>query len=306
MILSLKEDEKLNIGFIGTGAMGKPMARNLAKAGHALTVYARHPEKVADLASAGAAIAESPAEVAATCAFIVLCLPFDPEVEEVVFGPQGIATTARPNTILLDSTTGTVGAAQRLAEKLASQKIIYLDAPISGGVKGAADGTLTFMVGGDPAAVEKAEPLMKAMGPNIYKVGPVGSGRSVKTLNQIIAAVNTLILCETVVLGKKTGVSPQTIFDVLGKSSANSFHMQTKMPQFIIPGRFEGGFRIDLMVKDLEIAMQASKDLQTPMMITGLANQLYKAAAGSGYGGKDTSSMVNFLGGFVGLDFKAP
>lgn len=293
----------MKIGFIGTGQMGKPMARNLLKAEHALSVYARNPEKVQDLRSDGASLLLSPAEVAGRSELIVLCLPTDAEVDAVVAGPQGILGGASSGLILLDATTGTPAAAQRVAQTLKTRGIDYLDAPISGGVKGAVEAKLTFMVGGKDPVIDRAAPAMEAMGTSIFRVGPVGTGRLVKALNQIIAGMNVLILCESVVLGKKAGLSPERFFEILSKTSANSYHLQTKLPQNIIPGKFDGGFRIDLMIKDLEIALQSAREIAAPMMLTGMATQVYRLASAGGYGSKDTSSVANFLGSFVGVQF---
>jgi len=293
----------MDVGIIGTGTMGKPMAHHILRAGHALFVYARRAEKVKDLESAGARFVASPAEVGAKSECVILSLPFDPEVEEVVLGEKGILAGASPGTLILDTTTGSPHAAVQVAAATRPKGVDYIDAPISGGIKGAVEGKLTFIVGGEPEAVKKATPLMKIMGQNIFPVGPVGSGRAVKALNQIISALNTLTLCETVVLGKKLGISPETLFEVLSKCAANSYHLQTKLPQFIIPGRFDPGHRIEMMVKDLEIALQVAKELNTSMMLTGLGTQMYRAGASAGYARKDISAMVNFLGSFVGLDF---
>jgi 3-hydroxyisobutyrate dehydrogenase-like beta-hydroxyacid dehydrogenase len=205
--------------------------------------------------------------------------------------------------LILDATTGTPAAAQRVAQTLKSRGIDYSDAPISGGVKGAVDAKLTFMAGGEDKVIDRAVPVMEAMGTTIFRVGPVGTGRLVKALNQIITGMNVLVLCESVVLGKKAGVLPERVFEILSKCSANSFHLQTKLPQFIIPGKFDGGFRIDLMIKDLEIALQTAKEIATPMMLTGIANQIYRAASASGFGSKDVSAMANFFGSFVGVEF---
>ncbi|MBP1713218.1 MAG: beta-hydroxyacid dehydrogenase, 3-hydroxyisobutyrate dehydrogenase [Deltaproteobacteria bacterium] len=295
----------MKIGFLGTGQMGKPMAHNLLKAKHALSVYARHPEKVSDLKSAGASFLASPAEVAGASEVLVLCLPTDAEVDAVIEGEAGILAGASRGALVLDTTTGTPAAAQRVAQVLKSKGLDYLDAPISGGVKGALDAKLTFMVGGEDKAIDRAVPLMEAMGTTIFRVGPIGTGRMVKALNQIITGMNVLILCESVVLAKKAGILPERVFEILSKCSANSFHLQNKLPQFIIPGKFDGGFRIDLMIKDLEIALQAAKEMRTPMMLTGMATQVYRAASASGYGAKDISGMANFLGSFVGIDFTA-
>jgi 3-hydroxyisobutyrate dehydrogenase-like beta-hydroxyacid dehydrogenase len=293
----------MNLGFIGTGQMGKPMAQNLLRARHSLCVFARHPEKVEDLRAAGASLLSSPAEVAKKSEILILCLPTDAEVDAVIGGEQGILAGVSPGALILDATTGTPAAAQRVAQTLRDRRVDYMDAPISGGVKGAVDAKLTFMVGGEDPVIDRATPVMETMGTTIFRVGPVGSGRMVKALNQIITGMNVLILCESVVLAKKAGVSPERVFEILSKCSANSFHLQTKLPQFIIPGKFDGGFRIDLMIKDLEIALQAAKETKTPMMLTGMATQIYRAASASGLGTKDTSSMANFFGSFVGIDF---
>jgi 3-hydroxyisobutyrate dehydrogenase-like beta-hydroxyacid dehydrogenase len=295
----------MKVGIIGTGKMGKPMAKNILKAGHSLIIYARHPEKVKDLESEGARVIASPAEVGAMSECVVLSLPFDPEVEEVVLGDKGILMGASPGTIILDTTTGTPKAAVQIAGRVSQKGVGYLDAPISGGVKGAIERKLTFIVGGEDANVKKAMPLMEKLGSNVFQVGPVGTGRALKALNQIISALNTLTLCETVVLGKKLGIPPQRFFEVLSKCAANSYHLQTKLPQFIIPGKFDGGHSIEMMIKDLEIGLQVAKELNTPTMLTGLGIQMYRAGSGAGYAMKDISAMVNFLGSFVGLDFTA-
>jgi 3-hydroxyisobutyrate dehydrogenase-like beta-hydroxyacid dehydrogenase len=295
----------MKIGFIGTGQMGKPMAHNLLKAKYSLNVYARRPETVSDLKSAGASFLASPAAVAGDCEILILCLPTDVEVDAVIGGEAGILAGASPGLLILDATTGTPAAAQRVAQVLKSKGIEYLDAPISGGVKGAVDAKLTFMVGGEDKAIDRAVPLMEVMGTTIFRVGPVGTGRMVKALNQIITGMNVLILCESVVLAKKAGIAPERVFEILSKCSANSFHLQNKLPQFIIPGKFDGGFRIDLMIKDLEIALQAAKEMRNPMILTGMSTQVYRAASASGYGSKDISAMANFLGSFVGIDFTA-
>jgi len=295
----------MKVGLIGTGAMGRPMADNILKAGYSLVIYARHPDKVKDLEAKGAKIVTSPAEVARESEIIVLSLPFDPEVEEVVLGKRGILEGALPGKMILDTTTGTPKGAVKMASMTRPKGLEYLDAPISGGVKGAVEGKLTFIVGGEEKAVSMARPLMEKLGTNAYRVGPVGTGRAVKALNQIISALNTLTLCEAVVLGKKIGVSPEIFFEVLSKCAANSYHLQTKLPQFIIPGKFDSGHRIEMMIKDLEIAQQMAKELKTPLILTNLGTEMYRAGAGAGYATKDISAMVNFLGSFVGLDFKA-
>ncbi len=286
----------MKVGIIGIGTMGKPMALHILKAGFPLFVYARHPEKAQILIDKGARFVDCPAELGSQCDCVLLSLPFDPDVREVILGERGVAKKAAPGFVILDTTTGTPSAAIELAQKLAPEKIHYLDAPVSGGEKGAIEGKLTFMVGGDKQAIEKVRPLMEILGTNIFYLGPVGTGRAIKSLNQIIAALNTLTICEAVVIGKKLGILPETFFEVLSKCAANSYHLQTKLPQFIIPGKFTGGHRIEMMVKDLEIALQVARDLKTPAIMTSLANQLYRAAGGAGYSEMDISAMANFFG----------
>lgn len=295
----------MKVGLTGIGTMGKPMAQHILEAGFPLFIFARHPEKAQSLKEKGVQLVDSPAELGRLCDCVLLSLPFDPEVKEVVLGERGVARTAPPGFIILDTTTGTPKAAMELAQQLAPRKIHYLDAPISVGAKGAVEGKLTFMVGGDKEAFEKVKPLMKILGANIFHLGPVGTGRAIKSLNQMVAALNTLTICEAVVMGKKLGISPETFYEVLSKCAANSYHLQTKLPQFIIPGKFIGGHRIEMMVKDLEIALQVARDLKTPTIMTSLATQLYRAAASAGYSEKDISAMANFFGSFVGVNFSS-
>jgi 2-hydroxymethylglutarate dehydrogenase len=295
----------MKAGIIGIGTMGRPMAANILKAGHALSVFARNPEKAKALEVQGAKLAASPAEVAAASDAVVLSLPFDPEVEEVLLGGRGIAEGAKPGLLILDTTTGSTKGAIQVAERLRSLGIAYLDAPVSGGVRGAVEGTLTFLVGGDKSDLERATPLMECMGGHIHHLGPVGAGRGLKALVQIIAALNTLTLCEAVVLGKRLGIEPATFYEALSDTAANSYHLQSKLPQFIIPGKFDTGHRIEMMVKDLEIGLQMGREMNNSMLMSSVAAQLYRAAATAGFAKKDISAMANFFGSFVGIDFTA-
>jgi 3-hydroxyisobutyrate dehydrogenase-like beta-hydroxyacid dehydrogenase len=296
----------MNVGMIGTGAMGNPMAGNILTAGHRLHVFARNPEKAGELAARGAKLLASPAELAAASDALVLSLPFDPEVEEVLFGARGIVEGAKPGLLILDTTTGTIKAAVTNAERLRPMGIAYIDAPVSGGVKGAVEGKLAIVVGGEGEDIERAAPLLNCLGAHIHHLGPVGAGRGLKALVQIIAALNTLTLCEAAVLGKRLGIEPAKFYEALSDTAANSYHLQTKLPQFIIPGKFDGGHRIEMMVKDLEIGLQMGRELNHSMLLSAFAAQLYRAAATAGYAKKDISAMANFFGSFVGIDFTSP
>ncbi len=292
----------MKVGIIGTGAMGLPMATIILEAGDDLFVYARTPEKVSALKEKGSRFAETPAEIGKKSDIIILSLPFDPDVEEVMLGEQGVLSQAGPGTIIVDTTTGTPIAAIKMAELCASKGIGYIDAPISGGVKRAEDGTLTFILGGEEKHIQEARPLLEKLGKNIFVVGQVGAGRVLKTLNQIIAGMNTLILCETVAMGQGFGISPATFYEVLSTCAANSFHLQTKLPNFIIPEKFDGGHRIVMMIKDLEIALGVAKSKNIPLMLTSLGTEMYRAGAGIGYADKDISAMVNFFKSFIRIE----
>ena len=291
----------MNIGFIGTGTMGKPMAKNILKSGYPLYVYARNKDKVKDLEAEGAKLVGTPLEVAVNCSIIVLSLPFDPEVTEIISGDNGLLSGLKADSLIIDTTTGTPQNSEEMASLLASKGVGYIDAPVSGGVQGSIDGTLTFIVGGSEKAIEKASPIFNAMGSKTYRVGDVGTGRTLKALNQIISALNTLTICETVVLGEKLGVKPEKFYEILSDCAANSYHMQSKMPNFIIPEKFDTGHRIEMMVKDLEIALQIAKDNNVPMFMSSLGTQMYRAGSASGYSKKDISAMVKYLGSIVGV-----
>ena len=292
----------MSIGFVGTGTMGKPMAANCLKAGHSLRVYARHPQKIADLVDQGAAVVSRPSDLDG-CTHVVLSLPFDPEVEEVLCGHHGILTSAAADMIIIDTTTGTPSAARKMAGLAHRRSVTYIDAPVSGGIAGAHEGRLSFLVGGADGVAELVEPVLRLMGKKIFHTGPAGTGRTIKALNQIVSALNTLTLCETAVLGSKLGVTPTTLYEILRDCAADSYHLRTKFPDFIIPGEFNKGHRIEMMIKDLDIALAIAKEERMSMVMTGLATQLYRAGASAGYAAQDISAMSNFLGGFAGITF---
>ena len=284
-----------NIGFIGTGVMGKPMAMNILKKGYHLIVYARNREKAEDLIEQGAVFAESPKLLAEQCKTIVLSLPFDPEICEVITGDKGLLKTAAEGSLIIDTSTATPANAVAMAEASGVRGVDYIDAPVSGGVKGAIDGSLTFIVGGSEKAVMKAGPVFGAMGKSVFRVGDVGTGMTLKALNQIICALNTLTICETVVLGEKLGVSAERFYEVLSHCAANSYHLQSKLPDFIIPKSFDTGHRIEMMIKDLDIALDIANQNNVDMKFSRTGTDLYREGAENGYAGLDISSMSVYL-----------
>ena len=287
----------MKIGFVGLGIMGKSMSLNLLKAGIDLTVWNRTKEKVTALQDQGANVADSLGTLAQNSDIIITIVNDTPDVEEIIFGRSGLITSLSPGKIIIDMSTISPDATERLANKLREKQIEMLDAPVSGGVKGAIDGSLTFIVGGSEKAVMKAGPVFGAMGKSVFRVGDVGTGMTLKALNQIISALNTLTICETVVLGEKLGVSAERFYEVLSHCAANSYHLQSKLPDFIIPKSFDTGHRIEMMIKDLDIALDIANQNNVDMKFSRTGTDLYREGAENGYAKLDISSMSVYLSG---------
>jgi 2-hydroxy-3-oxopropionate reductase len=281
------------IGFIGLGIMGKPMARNLAKAGYELVVYNRSADDTEALLVDGGPYeaAASPRDLAERTKTVITMLPDSPEVREVVFGEQGILPAMAPGSLLIDMSTIAPATSIEVSEALQERGARALDAPVSGGDKGAIAGSLSIMVGGDAADVERAMPLFEAMGKTIVHVGGAGAGQTVKACNQVVVAINFAAVSEALVMGAKAGVDPQKIAQVLGGGLASSRVLELRGPT-MIEGQFQPGFRVDLHRKDLGIALATGKNVGVPLPVTALVAQLYEALATTGRGGLDHSALI--------------
>ncbi|MDQ3695479.1 MAG: 2-hydroxy-3-oxopropionate reductase [Chloroflexota bacterium] len=291
------------IGFIGLGIMGRPMARNLIKAGHELVVHSRSQGPVAELVAEakGAAIAAgSPREVAAQTTTIITMLPDSPDVRAVVFGANGLLEGMGDGHLLIDMSTIAPATAIEVAEALAAKGASALDAPVSGGDKGAIAGTLSIMVGGAGADVARARPLFEAMGTTIVHVGGPGAGQVVKACNQIVVAVAYAGLSEALVLGTKAGVEPEKILQVLGGGLANSRVLEMRGPT-MIKHEFTPGFRIKLHRKDLGIALNAGREEGVPLAVTALVSQLFEMAHATGRGELDHSALLTVIEDAAGV-----
>jgi 3-hydroxyisobutyrate dehydrogenase-like beta-hydroxyacid dehydrogenase len=266
------------VGFIGLGNIGGPMARRVRAGGYPMVVYDLRPEAVERLTAVGAEAAGSPREVAERCRHILLSLPTSAHVEQVCLGPEGIIHGAAPDTVVLDLTSGQPSATVRIAQALAERGIAMLDAPVSGGTHGAEEGSLAVMVGGDPQLFERYKPLLSTFGRNLFHMGPIGSGHLTKSLNNFLSAVNTLATSEAMVVATKAGLDPARVIQVIAVSSGSSFAAQRRFPQYILKNDFspKGGMAIELLHKDLEIAMTAGREQQVPMPIAHLAQQLVR------------------------------
>ena len=293
------------IGFIGLGIMGKPMARNLARAGFSLVLHSRSQASVDELVAEipGAVAAANPAEVARASEIVITMLPDSPDVQAVVFGADGLLAGVRAGQLVIDMSTVAPATAIAAHEALSAQGVAFLDAPVSGGDKGAIAGTLSIMVGGDVAAFERAQPVFAAMGKTIVHVGGPGAGQTVKACNQIVVAVNIAALSEALVFGAKNGVDPEKILQVLGGGLANSKVLEMR-GQGMITGNFAPGFRIDLHRKDLNIVMQGAREIGTPLPVASLVSQLMDAASVAGRGDQDHSALLTVLENLAGIAVK--
>ncbi len=278
------------VGFIGLGVMGKPMASNILKAGYALTVHDIDPAKVKALVTAGAREGGSPAGVAASADVIVISAPDTTDVETILFGEQGVATSARRGTVVVDCSSISATATQGFATRLAASGIALVDAPVSGGAKGAEEGTLSMMIGGDAAVVEKVRPILGCMGKTLKHIGPVGAGQVAKTCNQLVIASTMMACAEMVALCRKMGVDPVPVREALLGGGARSFVLENHA-QRMIEGKFAPGFRARLMLKDMKLAAGVGASVGGFMPLTTLVAQMMQALCNSGRADLDHSSL---------------
>jgi len=289
------------IGFIGLGIMGLPMARNLAKAGFRLTIVRGHAKKaVAELKRSGARVVATPKHVAAATDLVVTCLPDTPDVQEVVAGPGGLLEGARRGLIIVDHSTIAPAAAQDLAAACRKKGVAFLDAPVSGGQQGAIAGTLSIMLGGDAKAFRRALPVLEAMGKKIVHVGKSGAGQFTKCCNQIICAVTWQAIGEGMALGVKAGVDPAKMLEAVSAGAARCWALEVRTP-LLLDGNFQPGFMAKLQHKDLVIATDAGKRLGVPLPVTSLVTEFYAALKAAGKGDLDTSALVTLEEALAGV-----
>jgi 3-hydroxyisobutyrate dehydrogenase len=299
----------MQIGFIGIGVMGRPMTRNLLKAGHNVTIFARHPEKaeVQDVINAGAKLAPSSRAVAIASDMVITMVPNSAQVEEVVNGPQGILEGARKGLIIIDMSTIAPSMSRRLAQIATEHGAHLLDAPVSGGSQGAVNGTLTIMVGGERKIFEQARPVLEAMGKkeNIFYVGPHGAGEVVKIVNNILCGAIAAAIAESFVLGVKAGADVELMAEIIGVSSGASWQLANQFPIRAFNGSFQPGFMTDLLHKDLGLALDLAAESQTPVAMTALTRQMYEMARAAGFGREDYTSLLKVLEKMAGVEVRS-
>jgi 2-hydroxy-3-oxopropionate reductase len=282
------------IGFIGLGIMGKPMARNLLKAGYSLTVYNRSAGPMQDLADDGAGKASSIKEVAQNTEVIITMLPDSPDSEKVILGENGVLEGARTGSTIIDMSSIAPLISRKIADEASKRGIEMLDAPVSGGEPGAIAGTLAIMVGGKQDVFDRCLPILDVMGRSVVRVGDVGAGNFVKLANQIIVAANIEAIGEAFVLAQKAGIEPELVFQAIRGGLAGSNALEAKAPM-IMERNFSPGFRIRLHQKDLHNALLTAKDLGVPLPVTGLVQQMLGALINRDRGDSDHSAIVNFV-----------
>ncbi|MBP2230076.1 3-hydroxyisobutyrate dehydrogenase [Azospirillum agricola] len=291
------------IGFIGLGNMGGPMAANLVKAGHSVRGFDLVPAAIDAAREAGVAIGASPADVAREADIVITMLPSGKHVLGVYDGAEGIVAAARPGALLIDSSTIDVDSARKAHALAAAKGAASLDAPVSGGVGGAAAGTLTFMAGGEADAFERARPVLEAMGKKIVLCGGAGAGQAAKICNNMILGISMIGVCEAFVLAEKLGLSHQSLFDVASTASGQCWSLTSYCP---VPGPvpaspanrdYQPGFAAALMLKDLKLAQEASQSAGAPTPLGAAATQLYAMMAAAGEGGADFSGIIRMLRG---------
>ncbi len=292
------------VGFIGLGAMGLPMARNLLKSGFQLAVWARRPESAQDILAAGADWAESPRELAERCEVVILMVTNSPDVQQLVLG-QGVLDGAAPGTAIVDMSTIAPAVSRSLAAACAAQDVAFLDAPVSGGTQGADAGTLTIMVGGDGDALARVRPVLEVIGGRIFHVGPSGSGQVVKLVNNVLVGVIAAATAEALVLGVKAGARLDVLSQVVGASTGASWQLSNQFPLRAFDGTFRPGFMTNLLAKDLELALDLGAERGAPLFLTALARQLYGEVQARGYGADDYTSVLRILESVAGVSVRA-
>lgn len=284
----------MKLGFIGVGNIGNPMATNLQKAGHTLQVHDIKREAAQNLLDAGATWVNSPKEAASGVDYVFLSLPMPADVERVVLSEDGVLGAMKSGGIIVDMSTNSPTVVRSLAEKTKAKGVTFIDAPVSGGVRGARNATLAIMAGGDKAAYDKCEPLLKAMGANVFYCGDIGAGNVVKLVNNMLAFIHMMGAAEAVVLGKKAGVDPNILWQAVKASSGGSFVWESGT-RAILRDKLAPTFTIDLASKDISLATKLAEEFDVPLTMGKAAEGLIRGYQTGGYAKEDVLATVKEL-----------
>ena len=290
----------MKIGLIGLGIMGKPMAKNMLKAGYDLTVNDLNQAAVDEIVACGAKAAANN-EIGETCDLVMTMVPNSPQVKAVMLGEDGVAAHMRPGTTFIDMSSINPVASKEIAAELAKKNIEMLDAPVSGGEPKAIDGTLSFMVGGKQEVFDRFKPVLESMGASVVLCGDVGAGNTTKLANQIIVACNIQAVAEALTLAKKAGVDPELVFQAIKGGLAGSTVMNAKAPM-MIEGNDKPGFKIDLHIKDLNNALDCAHTVGSPVPMTAAVQEILQWLHNNGCGQDDHSSIIKYYKKLTGIE----
>ena len=291
----------MNVAFIGLGTMGSPMALNLLKAGHEVIVNNRTREKEIPLTEEGAQRADTPAAAAAVADIVITCVSDTPDVESVILGENGVIQGASEGTLVVDMSTVSPTATRRIAETLANRGIQMLDAPVSGGSEGAQKGTLSIMVGGERSDLDRARPVLEAMGETITHIGPIGAGQLTKAINQIVVAGTYWSVAEGVSLGLKAGLNMEKVVAAVGGGAAGSWAMVNRSGN-MIKNDYPLGFKVQLHRKDLTIALEVARELGVTLPVAAYVEQAETGLIACGHGDEDISVIARAVRKASGID----
>ncbi|MDQ3492046.1 MAG: NAD(P)-dependent oxidoreductase [Chloroflexota bacterium] len=288
------------VGFCGLGTMGGAMAANLRRAEFLLTVWNRSAGRATPLLELGAAEAASPRAVAEASDVVVICVSDSPDVEAVLFGPDGVAEGARPGALVVDCSTISPAASRDFAARLGEQGVAMVDAPVSGGSEGAQKGTLTIMVGGDEVDVARARPILEAMGRSITHMGPLGAGQATKAVNQVILCGTYLGVAEGLVLAMRSGLDPERVVEALGGGAAASWVLENRSGR-MVADEYPLGFKVSLHLKDVMIALAMARESGVALPVAAMAAQIENGLVAQGHGDDDVSALARAIRTLSGL-----
>ncbi|MBK5502670.1 NAD(P)-dependent oxidoreductase [Peribacillus sp. TH14] len=285
----------VNIGFIGIGKMGRLMSENLLNSGYKLSIYDKNSDSMNQLKEKGAIIASSVHEIGKRNDIIFTMLPDSHSVESVLDGEHGLFHSMKQGGMIVDMSSSYVFSTKQLAKRASALRLTLVDAPVSGGIKGAKEGTLTIMVGANQEDFLKALPYLKVMGKVINLVGDTGSGHALKAINNFLSATSLYATSEAMILAKKLGIDLEIALDTINKSSGQSFSTDYKYPSFILPRSFDSGFSLDLLLKDVKMVSSIAKDTKIPVLLAAIVEQIYEAASRTGEENQDHTEVIKFL-----------
>jgi 3-hydroxyisobutyrate dehydrogenase-like beta-hydroxyacid dehydrogenase len=290
----------MNTGFIGIGQMGKHMAKHILDAGYDLTILDINKDAATHLLEAGAKWCDTPKAIAELCQLVITSLPTPQDVEQVVYGPEGLKSGWKAGNIYIDMSTNSPATIRRIAEDARGTGVEVLDAPVSGGTRGAEMGTLTIMVGGDSTALEKSRKILETMAQKIFLVGEVGCGNIAKLINNMIALTCSSVSAEGFVLGVKAGIDPQTLWEIINISTGSNWALQ-QYNSGVLQGDFSPSYRLSLGCKDIGLATDMGKEYRVPLPVASMVEQKFVEAMAAGLGDKHVDAVILRLEELAGV-----